>query len=208
MPRPPTITDEQILRAAREVFLEKGVTATTAEVARRAGCAEGSIFKRFPTKTELFQAAMKGATELPEWIKTLCEGPGQGDLYNKLVQSGLEAIEFFRRIMPLMMMSWSHPSAACDAPVQPPAVRALKRLAAYFDAEMRLGRLRKHDPEIFARVYAGSMVHYVFMEVVLSAQEQLPLPPETFIRGLVDLIWSGARPVTPAVAPSSTKQKG
>src|SRR5437762_1272943 len=110
MPRPPTITDRQILEAAREVFLEKGVTATTAEVAKRAGCAEGSIFKRFPTKVELFQAAMhQGTPELPEWIKRLCSEPGQGDLRDKLVQSGLAAIEFFRRIMPLMMMSWSHP---------------------------------------------------------------------------------------------------
>ena len=209
MPRPVSITEEQILGAARDVFLEKGFTATTADVARRAGCAEGSIFKRFPTKAELFQAAMQSGFDLPEWIKKLCEQPGEGDLQAKLVQAGLEAIEFFRRIMPLMMMAWSNPTAGCEGagPVQPPAVRAIMRLAAFFDAEMRLGRMRRHASEIFARTYAGSMVHYVFMEVVLKAQDQLPLPPETFVRGLVDLLWTGARPSVPPLA-SSRVRKG
>jgi len=49
MPRPAKIKDEEILAAAREVFLEKGIRATTAEVAKRAGIAEGSIFNRFAT---------------------------------------------------------------------------------------------------------------------------------------------------------------
>jgi len=49
MARPPVITEERILDAARGVFLKKGIRATTAEVAKRAGIAEGSIFNRFDT---------------------------------------------------------------------------------------------------------------------------------------------------------------
>jgi AcrR family transcriptional regulator len=194
MARPISIRDEQILEAARQVFLEQGFSATTADVARRAGCAEGSIFKRFATKVELFQAAMASGIDVPDWIKKLCEHPGRGNLRDRLVRAGLEAVDFFRRIMPLLMMTWSNPTAASSfGPGPPPAVRAIKRLAAYFADEMRLGRLRRQDPEIFARVYAGSIVHYVFMEVVQQSQEELPLAPETFLRGLVDLIGSGSK---------------
>src|SRR5215470_10839817 len=70
MVRPARITDSQILVAARDVFLEKGISATTAEVARRAGIAEGSIFKRFPTKEHLFCAAMTPGGD-PPWLKLI-----------------------------------------------------------------------------------------------------------------------------------------
>jgi len=54
MARPTVIRDETIIDAAREVFLERGFGATTAEVAVRAGVSEGSIFKRFNSKVDLF----------------------------------------------------------------------------------------------------------------------------------------------------------
>ena len=71
MARPTTLSDPHILDAARAVFLERGIAATTAEVARRAGVAEGSIFKRWPTKQALFYAALTPETEVPAWLNTL-----------------------------------------------------------------------------------------------------------------------------------------
>src|SRR5436305_1987820 len=101
MARQTTITDDQILAAARALFLEKGVSATAAEVAAKAGCAEGSIFKRFGTKADLFRAAMlpNDVEEVP-WLKTLVAGLGKGDLEQHLVEVGLLAIDFFRGFMP------------------------------------------------------------------------------------------------------------
>jgi hypothetical protein len=49
MARPVTISDEQILDAARAVFTEKGPRATTAEIAERAGVSEG--IRRSPGRT-------------------------------------------------------------------------------------------------------------------------------------------------------------
>ncbi|WP_344980361.1 TetR/AcrR family transcriptional regulator [Streptosporangium fragile] len=51
---------ERILAAAEAVFAEKGATASTDEVAARAGVAIGTVFKHFPTKQALLQAIMKG----------------------------------------------------------------------------------------------------------------------------------------------------
>src|SRR5438093_1780676 len=103
MSRPPTITTEQILNAAREVFLEKGIQASTAEVARRAGVAEGSIFKRFRTKQELFLRAMEPALQDLAFLRRLEEGAGVGDVREHLIEFGAEMLAFLRRIMPLMM---------------------------------------------------------------------------------------------------------
>jgi AcrR family transcriptional regulator len=42
-----------ILAAAGDVFAERGLEASTAEIARRAGVGEATLFRRFPTKTDL-----------------------------------------------------------------------------------------------------------------------------------------------------------
>ncbi len=196
MSRPAHITDEQILTAARAVFLEKGIQATTAEVARRASVAEGSIFKRFKTKHELFAAAMQ--LEEPDWLRTLQQRVGKGDVKQNLVEVGLQIVEFFRALMPLMMMAWSNPGPSgvpesLSSP-NPPPIRALKRLASYFEAEMRAQRVRRHDPEIAARAYLGGLQNYVFLELLLKAQDELPLPAEMYLRGLVNLLWNGMGP--------------
>ena len=44
---------QRILAAAGEVFAEQGVEASLAEVARRAGVGEATLFRRFPTRDEL-----------------------------------------------------------------------------------------------------------------------------------------------------------
>lgn len=49
----------RILEVAEAVFSEKGASASTEEVASRAGVAIGTIFRHFPTKKELLQAILK-----------------------------------------------------------------------------------------------------------------------------------------------------
>src|SRR5258708_3324392 len=108
MARTATITHEQILAAAREVFLEKGIRATVAEVAERAGIAGGSIFKRFKTKEDLFCAAMQTQMHQVEWFDTLARAAESDDVEDALLAIGREILAFFRKIMPLMMMAWSN----------------------------------------------------------------------------------------------------
>ncbi|MFI6284549.1 TetR/AcrR family transcriptional regulator [Streptomyces sp. NPDC051018] len=49
----------RILAAAEAVFAEKGPSASTEEVAERAGVAIGTVFRHFPTKKDLLTAIMK-----------------------------------------------------------------------------------------------------------------------------------------------------
>ena len=49
----------RILTAAAEVFAERGASASTEEVARRAGVAIGTVFRHFPTKDDLLRAILK-----------------------------------------------------------------------------------------------------------------------------------------------------
>ena len=49
---------ERILRAAREIYGEFGPDALIEAIARRAGVAERTLYRRFPTKAELIRAAL------------------------------------------------------------------------------------------------------------------------------------------------------
>jgi AcrR family transcriptional regulator len=53
----------RILLAANEVFAQRGLEASTAEIAHRAGVGEATLFRRFPTKDDLIVAILLEQTE-------------------------------------------------------------------------------------------------------------------------------------------------
>ena len=202
MARPVSIKTETIIEAARQVFLERGIQATTAEVAERAGISEGTIFKRYKSKIDLFRAAMGQDLIDPTWTKRLSARVGHGAVDDNLFEIGMGIIAFFRELMPLMMMAWSNPAPnGLPGPLagpNPPPMRALKLLTGFFEAEMRGGRLRKHDAEIVARTFLGGLNNFVFFEILYRANNELPLAAETYVRGLVQLLWAGIAPIPQA----------
>ena len=197
MARKPTITDEQQLVAAREVFLERGVNATSAEVAQRAGVSEGTLFKRFKTKHEMFHCALDIDGEGEEWERTMPERVGVGDPQEQLTQLLKDGIEVLRIIVPLVLTSSTDPTTipAHMQNKEPSAMRTLRVLTRYFDAEMRLGRFRRQDPEICARMIMSAAWHYAHFELMFGAMDILPMPEDTYIRGVVASLWHGFQPV-------------
>src|SRR4051812_31445168 len=111
MSRPQSITDDEILAAARAIFLDKGITATVDEVAARCGVGEATVFRRFPTKQALFLAAMDTASE-PLGLRTLTEHAGSEDVRATLMDLGREMISTGRKMIPLVLMKMSNPGFA------------------------------------------------------------------------------------------------
>jgi AcrR family transcriptional regulator len=203
MARPATIRDATIIEAARDVFLARGIRATTAEVAERAGVSEGSIFKRFKSKIELFEAAMGSPDEDPDYIRRLPSRVGRGDMREALSELGHEIEAHLRTVIPLVMMSWSNPGsdgtpASLSSP-QPAPLRILQALAGYFRAEMDCGRMRRTDPEVAARAFVGAIHHFVVFEVLFRGQRtESALSSEDYLSALVDLAWEGIAPGRPS----------
>ncbi len=189
MARPIKVSDSDILDAAREIFLARGLKATTAEVALRAGVSEGTIFNRFDTKDELFHAAMELELAEPSWLIDLCSNVNRGDLVENLVALGLHGIDYFHVAIPMKVLQWSNRTAEFKG--AGPLPRMVKKLASYFEAEMRHGRMRRHDPEIVARTFLGGIVTYSYMESVEAGHDELPMPREMFVRGLVNVLRCG-----------------
>jgi AcrR family transcriptional regulator len=194
MGRPEVIERGVLLDIARDVFKDRGMRATTAEVAQRAGISEGALFKRFKTKAELFRAAVEHVGEAPAWIASLPARVGRGNLDEELEALALEMLQFARTLMPCVLMAHAN-NGEGELPVwqgtMPPPIRALKALAAYFEAEMKLGRVREGDPEIYARSFAGPLMHFVVMELMHRSQDFMPIASETFVRGHVRVLLRG-----------------
>ncbi|MGI5330699.1 TetR/AcrR family transcriptional regulator [Actinomadura nitritigenes] len=53
----------KVLAAAEDVFAEQGTSASTDEVARRAGVGIGTVFRHFPTKESLLEAVLVALLE-------------------------------------------------------------------------------------------------------------------------------------------------
>lgn len=203
MPRPVTISDIQILDAAREVFLERGIRATTSEVAARAGVSEGILFKRFASKEQLFQAAMqvpRGPASAP-WLSKLPSRVGKTTIEQQFLELGHEAIAFFRLIMPLAMMSWSNAPPGGVPPhldvAEPPPIVTKRLLGEYFAAEQRIGRLRAVNPDLLARTFIGTVFNFVWLDLMACGRDPTPLSEAAFVAGIVDLLLTGAGPPAP-----------
>lgn len=204
--RPPSIDTERLLEVAREVFLAKGIRATTAEVAEKAGVSEGAIFHRFKSKDEFFRAAMQlDSEEVPPRLTAMVLAIDGLELEEGLVQLARNMLELGRVALPLMMMSWSNPGA-CAGPSEKekPAYRLfLEGLIRHFEKQVHAGKLRPMDAEVFARTFVGAIHHYCMTRILMGGSDHLILPEGMFVRGLVDLLLRGGAPeiAAPAAGP-------
>jgi AcrR family transcriptional regulator len=215
MARPVTIRESDLLEAARQVFLEKGTQATTAQVAQRAGVSEGTLFKRFGTKAELFRAAMSnGEARAPAVLAELDERVGKHDVEHNLVVLGDDLVAFFERMLPLWTMQWSNPRLGgrlpehLDAP-NPPPLEAQGKLQRYLDAEVALGRASIEDTAAFARAFLGALNAYVFFEMLARHQGQAAprLEAREYVRSHVRILWQGIRPRSVPEARASERRR-
>lgn len=195
MGRSRTITNQQILEAAREVFLAEGFGASTIEIARRAGVSEGSIFKRFSTKEDLFFAAM-GEASIPQWIRSLETLPGQGDVRDNLVAISFRMVEFLHDAVPRLIVLHSKgllPPDRSDLN-KSPLSQVLVVLTAFFEEEIKLGRIRDCNPEIPARILFGALTSQVLMKQVENSAGKFTVDPVS-IEELVDFLWCSISPL-------------
>jgi AcrR family transcriptional regulator len=185
------ISRERLLEVAREVFLEFGIRASTLEVARRAGVAEGTLFHRFKSKDELFRAAMQfDPDQALAFVESLPKHAGKGELRATLIRFAEEFLHLGRVAVPVMMMSWSNPEnqlcSSFDGERSQRFRRLVRAISAFFEAEMDLGRLGRKNPEVLARMLLGSLHHYCVSELV--AQDVGGISLSSFAREVVDVL--------------------
>ena len=104
-------TRERIVEAAERVMRERGLArSTTKEIARAAGYSEGTLYKHFESKEDLFLAVL--AERLPSFVALVEELParvGQGTLRETLEQVATNALAYYGEIVPMAASIFSEP---------------------------------------------------------------------------------------------------
>jgi AcrR family transcriptional regulator len=200
MGRTPKITDEQILAAARQVFLDQGYGASTADIAEKAGISEASIFKRFPTKQDLFMAAL-GINKVPGWVKKLESASPSADFKAELTEICQEMVAFYQDVMPRILMLISPLNLIRVRKFVPPPLRDTRLLTLFLERAIAQGLIRPCDAQTLAYMIVGSINNYVMtqdfsakLRAISDLPTVLPMASEDFIAHLVEMLWWSIAP--------------
>jgi len=175
---------DRLLEAATQFFMEKGFEATSmGEIARYAHASKETFYRHFPTKEELFQAAMlrraeQIATEFGSAL--LSQVPPEIALakFGQVVLKRLLAPEAmsFRRVM--MMESVRFPELQKALHARGPA-RVNTALAHYLEDQVGKGRLRQMNSTVAARQFFDLVAAEMTMEANVPS---MPKPTTGEIR--------------------------
>jgi AcrR family transcriptional regulator len=209
-----TGTRDQLVEAAERVLRTRGLArATTKEIAREAGCAEGTLYLHFADKLDLVRAVHERL--LPafvELVKQLPERAGGGTVAGNLTELAGGALRLYRDLLPLGSSLFADPELlgrfrALLAERGGGPQRAWEPVVAYLRAEQALGRVDPAaDPAAAAVLLLGACQQLVFVEL-MTGPETLPFRdrPDPAAE-LVATLLAGLAPAQPP-DPAGTKER-
>jgi AcrR family transcriptional regulator len=191
MGRPKTISDDEVLRIARNVFREHGHTATTREVAQAVGISEAVLYQRFGSKDDLFFAAMHARGPDLEELLGPEDPPDDAQEYLRAIVERL--VKYFAEVIPLALRVMTHPSfnpatLSRTTPGGPAELREglAKRLASL----ARRQRLNADNEAVVARLLL-SLAHDWGLRSAFAHKS--PTPNDRELQAMVDVLWEGLR---------------
>jgi AcrR family transcriptional regulator len=190
-------TRAQILDAAAQVISSKGLArATTKEIARAAACAEGTLYKHFADKSELFLAVLQ--ERAPQFLAILMELPqraGRGTVRRNLEEVLRAAFDFFSEVIPMSASLFAQPELL-RSHVQEMRARDLgphrgvAAIAEYLKAEQRAGRVNERiDPRSTSAALLGTCFFLAYMRHFYG--EDVLVDPDRFAREVAKAIIGG-----------------
>ena len=184
---------ERVLSAARQVFAEQGLDASTNEIARRAGVGVATLFRRFPTRDDLVGAAF--ADKMSAYATAVDNALADSDPWQGFCG-------FIERVCQMQaddrgfadVLTMTFPTAKA---LEEERDRTARALAALLDRAKATGRLREdfahQDVPLILMANAGvvmatrdaapeawrRLVGYLIQSFAAEAAQPLPDPPTT-----------------------------
>lgn len=192
MARPREVSDDQILEAACDCFLEHGASAPTSRIASALGVSAAALFHRFGSKKALMMRALLPSVDQVPDSALLDERP----VPEQLVDWGLQMLRMLRAMQPKLAVLKSagidHAELLRHFDVPPPVRlhRALTDLLTQADAQ---GRARVADPAAVAVAFMGSVNVRVFLGGHLGVC-LLDEDDDAYMRRVVQGLWMGMAP--------------
>ena len=193
MGRRKIIQDEELLAVARDSFVEKGIGASTREIARRAGISEAVIYQRYPTKADLFFAAMVPPPLSVEQL--LGSGAGDADVLSRLENIALGMLDYHRELVPILVPLMSHPSFDFEQFAQrhpeSPLARLRLGLVEFLEAQQELGRVAPGNVGMAVLVLVATVHSLALFEKLGVHGGKFE---EGVVRAMVRSLWWGLAP--------------
>jgi AcrR family transcriptional regulator len=187
------VADDELLAVAREVFVEKGIAASTREIARRAGISEAVIYQRHPTKAHLFFAAM---IPPPANVEDLLSAPANDlSVVEQLEGIALGMMTYFRQVMPILMRLVTHPEFDLEKFAERHHDSAFGRmqlgLIQHLEAQRERGNIVAEDARPAALALFAALHSLAFLERLGVHGGKFD---EAIIRAMVRSLWTGLAP--------------
>jgi len=189
---------EKIIEAAEQVIQMKGLArSTTKEIAKKAGCSEGSLYNNFENKEDIFLHVLRGQLRnLMGVLTTLVDRKGIGTVRKNLEEVVNAALKDFYHSIPLMASIFSEPGLLIgyregfirsnEGPH-----RANETVEAYLHEEQILGRIQENiNPRAAADMMLGSCFQYAFQMRFLG-KEVTEEEKSRFINRVLDTLFQG-----------------
>lgn len=176
----PELTDKQrrVLDAAMEVFAERGYAgASTAEIAKRAGVAEGTVFKTYKTKKDLLLgivAPMFARTVAPlllDEVKQVLVAPHATfeEFLRALYRNRVQFIRSHQRIVRIAMQEVPFHDEVRELAKNTLAASVLPDVLAMIRRFQERGELRRDAEEMsIVRLIVGTFLAYTVTSVLVA----------------------------------------
>ena len=186
-------TRERILKAAAEVFAEKGYTgATTRAIAEAAEVNEVTLFRHFGSKRNLFTEMIHKHSALPN-LTAVIENQLTGEFRQDLIHLAtvfFQTITVRKEALRLMLCEADELPEIRDVVVKiPDQLRQV--LTRYFRDKINRRYLREMNPEVMAQAFLGMFFSYGIAREMLDADIAPQLPQEALIVQFVDIFING-----------------
>jgi AcrR family transcriptional regulator len=188
---------EQILKAATEVFSRKGYAAATVpEIALMAGVAVGTIYLYYPSKRELFIAVIRNliiTTPLLDLIEKIPREQDSDLIFKRILQDRFDLIknEAFSRMPSLMGEVQRDPELKAlwnEKFIQP----FMSQMDGMFRLMMASGKVRQMEPAVAARAVGGMILGFLMLRIMEGDASPINrLPQEKVVEDLMNFVFYG-----------------
>ncbi|MGD0780636.1 MAG: TetR/AcrR family transcriptional regulator [Dehalococcoidales bacterium] len=186
----------QILKAALEIFTQKGYAAATIpEISKAAGVAAGTIYLYYPSKRELFISVIKDFIVTAPLLNLIDKIP-KGDItkiLENILQDRLDLIknEVFTRL-PSLMGEVLHDPELKDLWLKEFLHPFLGRIEMGYRMMAVAGKFRRMEPAVAVRAVGGMILGFLMLRVMEGDTSPLDrIEQEKIADDIVNLLLHG-----------------
>lgn len=190
---------EAVLKAAVKIFSEKGYSAaTTSEIAKEAGVAEGTIFRYFKTKKDILTGVLIeviqvfGEEMITEKLLRLIKenkDKSQREVLKLIIKDRLELINEHREEIFIILSEAKYHQDIRDAFIKNIIQRAINMSEQYVNTGIQKGDFRKVNVPVVVRSLMGIVAAYVFQEEMFPGI--IGMDQDRQLDEIIDLVFYG-----------------